>query len=1394
MTTKSGYWPLAPAQPDHEAALAVLRGALADAVRAKSPCVRVESSSDEDSQGLAAVLRSTALATGASYAHGVYTRDRSHQPFHGVLDALRSRLAAVAASAPEVRAALVQGLLEAVGHRDGLLSELLPELGVLLEGQVRRASRSRWFEVGLPDDAARFEFGVGALFAALASPGRPVVVVLDGLEHADADSRRVIDSIVSRDDVDGLLFVLSFHVDSGSPSARRVSAPEWPSDLPEPPSLTALTPPGALEAAERALEMGGYVCGWHCARRGLSVDPPPAERLRLLSAAARATLGEGVDQPRRPLVDEVLDQATSLHEELSVHLTEFEALVHSGDEAGALASFHRLMDRIGLSPARWVPRPLRLIWAGLRARWLLGRSLESAVLSIPLTDDPVVVAVQRLMMAAAPLEFRLDSDEIPVSILRDLQYLFKNGASYFGAPVLIGYAGLLLAAFGRIQASRRLGALMVAVQERIDDPRSRPRAHFFRASLLSALDTPLADLVGQFRRLQDAASEVGDTVTAVSCAELSCGLDLFTTNDLQAAEARLEATVRAFRGHTLGRSMSTLPVTRAAYRLVRTGVYEEVPSPDGTVSSAWYSGALLFVGLLRQDLALIERGLSEVPRILEEPIPIAPAYLSHVHAAAAVSILAARGRLTRPQALRRLRQLRGRLKFWARQRTDRLWAADFLAAVEASVRGRSEFAVRRLRNAVTLLRSTNEDSSTVLVLDLLAQEATRIGDTEAAESAEAQASLLRSRLGVGPASGGAEESTQPLPPQDHDVRALMRVAQGLSEEVDLARLPARALNALVDATAARRGVLVLMSAAGPEVVARLPSPVMARPQPLSDSHEIDTELVRRTLREGRAIIRSEGGRSVLAAPLTRAEETRGAVYLVSEDGAGFSAADLEATQLLATQVAISLENAAMVGDLESEVWKRTQELEGARRRAEVASAAKSEFLANMSHELRTPLNAILGYAQILERRPDLDEAVTDAVATMHSSGRHLLSLIEDILDMAKVEAGQMDLVMVEAELPDLVRGVGELLSVPAQRKSLDLRVDMGPLVPVGVRVDAKRLRQVLLNLVGNAVKFTVAGEVVIAVRAAGGTEVEFVVRDTGPGIAVAQRAQIFEPFEQVGDVAARADGTGLGLAISRRLVAAMGGDLVVESELGRGTSFSFRLDLEPAASPSIFARPVRPTVTGYIGAPLTVYVVDDRRVNRVVLSHMLEPLGFGVRQVESGADLLDALREQPADLVLLDLLMPGMSGAETARALRESPTTKSLPILAVSSSLERALEPGDEALFDGFISKPVDGQVLLDLMAKALGVQWIETSVEVDTGKMPTEPESDLVAPAAPVLDALRQLAELGNMTELAAAADRLADQDPSLAPLAVALRAHAAEFDDAAAVHLLQSLREESP
>ena len=401
--------------------------------------------------------------------------------------------------------------------------------------------------------------------------------------------------------------------------------------------------------------------------------------------------------------------------------------------------------------------------------------------------------------------------------------------------------------------------------------------------------------------------------------------------------------------------------------------------------------------------------------------------------------------------------------------------------------------------------------------------------------------------------------------------------------------------------------------------------------------------------------------------------------------------------------------------LEDLVKQRTEELAEAKARAEAANRAKGTFLANMSHELRTPLNAVLGFSRLLKKGPDVTPRQQETLDIIVRSGEHLLNLINNVLDMAKIESGRVVLEESEVDLHQLLHEMQSLMGVGTVEKGLRFALERDSDLPRFVAVDAGKLRQVLLNLVGNAIKYTDSGGVKLRAKFTNGegsqsAQVRFEVEDSGPGISQADRERIFFPFVQLGDRIPTRTGTGLGLAICKQYVELMGGQIGVASEPGKGSVFYFSIPVSVLPSVSEPEEPKRGRIVGLAeGQPqYRLLIAEDQPENRLLLRKLLDPLGFELREAVNGQEAVALFEQWHPDLIWMDIRMPVMDGLEAVRRIRATKAGADTKIIALTAhALEDERRPIMAAGCDDLVRKPFREQELFDALTRHLRLKFI---------------------------------------------------------------------------------------
>ncbi|MEO8606781.1 MAG: two-component regulator propeller domain-containing protein [Chloroflexota bacterium] len=490
-------------------------------------------------------------------------------------------------------------------------------------------------------------------------------------------------------------------------------------------------------------------------------------------------------------------------------------------------------------------------------------------------------------------------------------------------------------------------------------------------------------------------------------------------------------------------------------------------------------------------------------------------------------------------------------------------------------------------------------------------------------------------------------------------------------------------------------------------------------------------------------------------------------------------------------------------DLEQEVARQTStlqqrtlelqtsegQLRQAKDAAETANRAKSAFIANMSHELRSPLNAILGFTQVTNRTPALPHEVYENLGIILRSGEHLLNLINQVLDLSKIEAGQMILNEVDFDLYRLLDDVEDMFVLAVDDKHLDLIFERSDDVPHFVRTDSVKLRQILINLIGNAIKFTESGSIHICVRKSADNpltesaniQLQFEVKDTGAGIADDELSALFEAFTQTASGRKAQEGTGLGLTISRKFARLMGGDITVKSQVGQGTTFAFQIQCQPLASIDNQDVLIQQQVVGLeVGQPVyRVLAVDDRWANRQLLLKLLKPLGFDLREAENGEEAVKIAQAFQPHLIFMDMRMPGISGLEATHQIKATPSGQSIAIIALTASaFEEDRTEIIAAGCDDFLRKPFRNEAIFGMMSKHIGVRYVYADKLAKATLQAERVQPKMLIPAMNKLpqalrEAFIEAIELGDVTMLDSIISEIGQIDKSLSESLVRLASH---------------------
>ena len=580
---------------------------------------------------------------------------------------------------------------------------------------------------------------------------------------------------------------------------------------------------------------------------------------------------------------------------------------------------------------------------------------------------------------------------------------------------------------------------------------------------------------------------------------------------------------------------------------------------------------------------------------------------------------------------------------------------------------------------------------------------------------------------------------------DLDLRTVLKASQAIAGEIALDKLLTKMMHIVIENVGARNGFLILAQG-GEWIIDAIADVDKSKVQVLQSisieaNDTVSAGIIHYVARTQETIVladaANEGGfkddlniqqrraKSILCAPLINQGKVSGIVYLENNLAAGvFTHERVELLNLLSSQMALALDNAQLYGDMEGRVLERTTELEQevkirkqTEEAAETANQAKSTFLANMSHELRTPLNSILGFSRMLGQGRDVTADQQEKLGIINRSGEHLLGMIDDILSLAKIESGRAELRPETFEVAQTLQDVGQMMKSRAERKGLRFSLELDPVLPPYVQGDAGKLRQVLINLLDNAVKFTSEGMVSLCARTLPIADdpstitLQLEIEDNGPGIAPKQVEHIFEPFIQTQQFRNSLKGTGLGLAISKSFVEVMNGEISVDSTPGKGSLFRVELPMALSeAAEVVDVGSAGPVVLGLEPgqAAWRILVVEDNPDNRLLLSSLLLQAGFEIREAENGEQAVALFEQWQPHLIWMDIRLPVMDGYEATAKIRSLPGGDTVKIVAITAS---AFKEQDKSILqagcDEAVRKPFKDHKIFECMARHLSVKYI---------------------------------------------------------------------------------------
>jgi predicted ATPase/signal transduction histidine kinase/CheY-like chemotaxis protein len=1146
-----------------------------------------------------------------------------------------------------------------------------------------------------------------------------------------------------------------------------------------------------LLAGQRAKSAAAYEPAFNYLQVGLDLLGADAWQRRydlalalyVETAEAAYLIGDFEEMER--LAGVVLQQAKTLLDQVKIYEVKVKAYTAQSRPAEAVEAALQMLELLGVSLPKKPSQEDVMLGLQEAASAFAGKHITDLI-DLPEMKDPLHLAAMRILLNVVTPAYQFAPELMVLLVSKIVNLSAKYGNAPASASGYADYAMILCGVLGDIETGYQFGQLALSLVERLHAEEFRARIGHEFNYFIRHWKEHLRETIPPLLEAYQNGLKTGDFVYATYALSFQGSHAFFIGKELSGLEQELASYTQV----AVQLAQKLTVIWNQIQRQVVLNLLGQAEDPCCLSSEAGDEQVILslfqqtnnrsmicfmhfnklFLGFLFQaypqaveSAAVAERNLDAAPSTVFVP-------LFHFYdSLSQLAMYPASQETEQERILEKVTASQEKMKTWAQHAPmNHLHKFYLVEAERARVLGRAGEAREYYDQAIALAKEHGYVNEEALAQELAGQFYQARGQEQQAQlylrnahyayqlwGAAAKVNELEQRYpqwlsskSLAKARALTDISTDTASGEAIDFAAVLKASQAISGEIVLETLLTRLMAIVIENAGAETGLLLfeegetwVVKAEGGPTRQTFPAGIINYVARTKESVVLND-----AVREGQftqdSYILTHQPKSVLCTPLINQGCLVGILYLENNLTTGaFTPDRLEVLQLLSSQAAISIEHAALYTTLEQKVAERTLELARAKDAADAANRAKSEFLANMSHELRTPLNAILGFAQILARSPRMPAEEQDNLSIIQRNGDHLLTLINQVLDLSKIEAGRITLNETNFDLYGLLDELEDLFRFRAAEKRLHLRFERSPDVPRYVYNDGVKLRQVLINLLNNAIKFTKTGRVELRIK---NEELQmkngespkilhsqflilhFSVADTGPGIAPEELGGMFEPFVQTKTGRDAHEGTGLGLPISRKFVQLMGGDITVQSEVGRGTTVTFTIPCHVGASieqpPSTFVKHVLALEPGQ--PRYRLLIVDDHSDNRAVLVKLLAPLGFDLREVTNGQEAITLWDQWHPHLIWMDLRMPVMGGYEAVKKIRneelrmrnenlperrntkyETPNTVIIALSASSFDEERTIALSKEC--DDFLRKPFRENDILEMLKKHLGVRFV---------------------------------------------------------------------------------------